>query len=389
MIPFIRKHLIDHWTDFDHGSRPEDLFFIKFPDRCIKDPNLTNISFMVKKVIANLEQPVMIVKTPRYPGRPEPRNALETEFRNLVYVHESLKTPEIKNAVPYPYFLAEINDSIAFSQSFLFGEPMSHTLFSGNLFERLQTNFRIASAWLKMFGHEFKEDRINIDADFINEYVENRINKYFTYSPKNSARLVGYFNLIRGGFKGREGREIPIYPQHYDFHASNIFLMDGKVSGVIDWEDFMPDGLPMFDIFHFIKTYVEGILDAVGNSDPLLVEKILSPELMNIAKTVINGYCLDNGIDPGLANAFLALYLIESQNLAADPSRKAFAAFNRGELIMTFENFNIEKLLLSLGIIPLNMAKERAALSGDAGLSKLCAESLQSILTKISNIRNP
>ncbi len=383
MIPFIKNYILEHWTGYNLGGRPDELFFIKFPDRGIKDPNLTNLSFLVKAVIGGSERPVMIVRTPRYAGNTAPESALGSEYNNLVAIHNKLGDADLKATIPFPFFFEKINDGAVFSQSLVFGEEMADTLFAGNIFERFLQNVKLSLNWLIPFEKDIGGKKIRISSDFIDGYAAKKIDIYRGYSPKLSQHLEGYFNNIINTLRGHEGRELTIYPQHYDFHASNIFIKNGKVSGVIDWEDFLFDALPMFDLYHFIKTYIEGVSNALGESNPLLLGQLLSADMIKIAKFAVAEYCKACGIEPALADVFLALYLIESQNIAADPKRKAMASFTRGELVLSYRVSNIDDLILSMGIIPLTFANQKALSAGDQELAKKCQESLQAILGKI------
>src|SRR5690606_9318549 len=92
---------------------------------------------------------------------------------------------------------------------------------------------------------------------------------------------------------------------HGDFSANNILIANGRISGVIDWEDARPSGPPVLDAFN----YIDSVHRRVGNltvsrTMPLLMEgRCLAEEEAFL--TSFFDYC---GIDMRCRKGFALLY---------------------------------------------------------------------------------
>ncbi len=66
---------------------------------------------------------------------------------------------------------------------------------------------------------------------------------------RSAARSLeaGLTDLVRG-------LPVKIGLMHGDFSVSNLFVADGQISGLIDWEDVNPRGIPLLDAFNYLDS---------------------------------------------------------------------------------------------------------------------------------------
>ena len=70
-----------------------------------------------------------------------------------------------------------------------------------------------------------------------------------TFAPAEPARarLAALVDRVE-----RSPDPIPLVAQHGDPHIGNVLVTDDGRIGLLDWESFDPDGLPLWDAFHFL-----------------------------------------------------------------------------------------------------------------------------------------
>jgi len=321
MIPFIKRRLLEEWPKLGLGERPDDLLFIKFADRGIRRAEVSIISSLVKGKYRGEEKPLFIFRFPRYAGSSEARSSLETEFSNLNVIHGKLDD----QTVPKVVYWGEINDYRVLAVSFLPGAPLSRQMLSDNILRSYIGNFGLAFSWLVNWQKAF-----------------------------GSAGQITLAEL--------PALALPRWPQHGDYHADNIFVLEGAVSGVIDWEDFELAGAPCFDLYHFIRTYFEGINEYFAKTDR--VEELSyfteSREVGTVVRATIDNYYQLAGIDPQAEKVLLSRYLSYAASLAASPRKRAEGALKRLNILLKLAPSSIEELLFYQSVFNYGEIYQRA-----------------------------
>lgn len=377
MIPFVKGFLMDNWQGLGLGERPDDLLFVKFADRRIRASEVGIVSFLVKKVSGGKEEPLIVLRLPRYFNNEAAKATLAGEYKNLVSIHKRLGDPEILSAIPRPVVWEEIDHHRVLGVSFLAGSDLSDGMVSARILESYVERYDLAFDWLIKFQKKL-DPRNNIS---VTELAKKVIGDFRASFSGNVGPVEKYLSVLQGRAGKLERKNCPLFPQHADFHAENIFLSGGKVSGVVDWEDFDPEGIPAFDLFHFIKTYFEALFDYFGKKgDVAAIEKLSSDrDIIRVIKMTEEKYFQAMGIDPELSQVLLPLYLIRSVNLAADPRKKAMAAMKRMILLLQLGPFDIYDLFLFMSLGAYVPIYRRAAAQKDQALAKLCQERIANI----------
>jgi O-antigen/teichoic acid export membrane protein len=71
-----------------------------------------------------------------------------------------------------------------------------------------------------------------------------------------------------------EGRTLPVGWIHGDFSPRNVLVDSGRVCGIVDWDQAIPDGLPVLDLIQFMLASRPGELGtAIGSFRPTAAEE--------------------------------------------------------------------------------------------------------------------
>lgn len=373
MIPYIKEYLLKNWENLKLGQRPNDLLFIKFEDRLIRSQDVSIITFLVKKIIDNSEIPSLIVKIPRYPENPYANLTLKNEYNNLIKVQEKINNIQIINTMPKIIFMVTINNSLILAENFLSGSDMGSTILNNDIPKTFIDNFGLASSWLINFQTSYGGRTIKL-GDFMINYAEKIINDYIVNFPEKSSSHNAFFKNIINACEKSCDKEIVIFPQQTDYHASNILLNNGKVSGVIDWEDFEEFGLPCFDLFHFITTYHEGLYNYFCKTGYWEgIDKLSNdPEWLTILNNAISKfYLVPLNIDPELVHIFIALYAIKCVLIAGSSRKEALAILPIKEYMLSLNPSSLSDLLVSITIIYFNRLRRKAIANNKKDLADL------------------
>jgi hypothetical protein len=97
----------------------------------------------------------------------------------------------------------------------------------------------------------------------------------------------------------RGSKKFPVVFQHGDPGTWNMLVSEQNRVIVIDWEAGEPEGIPLWDLFYFMRTYGSWMSRVKGNKDPLknftqnFLEKSALHELL---AATLNRYCTGVGL---------------------------------------------------------------------------------------------
>jgi|GEM_PF-3406851 len=386
MIPFIKKYIFENWDKLDLGARPEDLLFIKFADRGIRNPAVGTISFLAKKILYGKESPIFILRIPRYAESEGAGQTLRNEYDNLNNVHAKLKGSSLTATIPKPILFTKVRSSAIFMLSVLPGKDMAMRIIEGNIQKSYIDNFRLAFSWLVEFQKSWGMETLEFNQDFVDKYVKRVFVVYRDTFPQNAGLHDRYFNRILAKAKRSYGKKVSVLPQHGDFHAANIFVHKDRLSGVIDWEDFREEGLPCHDLFHYIKTYLEGFYAFAEEQGKIQgIEAIAwSQEWGRVVSDLARSYCQAVRVDIELMEIFLPLFLVETINVAGSFRKIAPHILRRNDILLGLEPFTIDDLRLYMSIFPYGALFKKASAEKNMELAKHCQVKVGEI-QKIAN----
>ena len=201
---------------------------------------------------------VKLVRDPRFNAR------LESAWRALSALH--VGPPEVRGLGPAPAFfgthagLAFMGEAIVEGASLkgrltgraddpLIAAVVDHLVGLGVA----SANASVASA--AQIGADLR--------DMYQRYVE-------LYRPTPPERKVLTSAIDRIGVSGRLGEPIPLVLQHGDAGTWNVVVGADGQPVLIDWEAAVPHGMPLWDLFYFLRSVAVGLARRGGTRDPLV-----------------------------------------------------------------------------------------------------------------------
>jgi aminoglycoside phosphotransferase len=126
------------------------------------------------------------------------------------------------------------------------------------------------------------------------ELLFNRFAQHYQLAPADRDFLTEQIALIAGS-----PAILPLVFQHGDSGVWNVMVRDDGVSVFLDWEAAEPQGMPLWDLFYFIRSFAMSVARTAGKQDSLSVfrqqfitDAPLSPLLIEATKR----YCTRSGV---------------------------------------------------------------------------------------------
>ena len=375
MIPLFKDYLLKNWAKIGLSREPKNLLFIKFADRRIRAAEVGIISFLIK----DGQKALMILRTPRYPTNEEANRSLELEYANLSSLSEKLPGSTLLAQIPRLLIWEKFDKIRVLGISFLAGADLSQYMSSADILKSYIDNFSLMLSWLVNFQQEVGAEQTVP----LGTIVERVYDEYRTLFPDKIALADAYFSSCQPDLARFKEQMIPLFAQHGDFHAQNIFALKGRVSGVIDWEDFELLGVPGFDLFHFIKTYFEGLFGYFADkNDVMALHQFSSQVSQQVVKVTSDSYFSKMRLDPELVKILVPLYLLKSAVLAGEPRKKATAAVTRLEILLRLKPLNLEELVYFSSLFSYGDIYKKATAEQNAQLAEICRNEIQQIQLK-------
>lgn len=209
---------------------------------------------------------------------------IKNEYEIIRYLHtqefKHIKLPNFLFISTYKNFLISCQNNIASKSSFV-GIRLNFLLLNASLeLARISLNYRNTERYLTDTLGKFRSLVDSISAT--DQLMSYKLDRYKCYLSK-----------------------IPLVVVHGDFVSYNLRVNKKKLV-LFDWEYARIDGIPLFDIFHFI---FQGLFQI--NKMP--INRIIDNNINASKNKKLYKYYLDTiGIDNKLVRILFELYLIES-----------------------------------------------------------------------------
>ena len=198
-------------------------------------------------VIRKKPEPVYLIKMQGVSGSAAVASQLNNEYNALKYLRS---LPELQRFIPRPVFnISETGRRIT-GQTYLNGKTINDLLASVKSRNEICRHLDAAADFLWLMQ---KADRPGRKAG------KGALGKIMDMESALLFKMVpGAKEAFGDRFGSSPYRDIvtDLWLNHGDFFVSNILMdQDLGIKGVIDYEDFEVDGIPLADIFHFLVTY--------------------------------------------------------------------------------------------------------------------------------------
>ena len=155
-----------------------------------------------------------------------------------------------------------------------------------------------AVEWLTDFGAATKaHDSGSTAADHLRGLLERFTNVY-ELAPKHQEMLAANLEAI-----ARSKTPFPAVFQHGDPGAWNLLVTSNGTVAFLDWESAETRGMPLWDLFHFMRSFGVLVARASGTEDRLRgfeQQYLEDGPLATLLATTTRRYCERVGVDPEL-----------------------------------------------------------------------------------------
>jgi hypothetical protein len=260
-------------------------------------------SYSTKKILLFLVGPgrdrpdivVKLVRERRFNRR------LEGAWQALTELQD--RAPELAGLGPRPIFFGHHAGLALMAESIVEGEPLKrrlgddpHDPLIGTVVDRL-VSLGIATA-----------DSSVADPAAIAAELGDMVQRYAAiYGPARSERHVLAAAVDRiGASKG----PIPLVLQHGDVGTWNVLVDSDAEPTLIDWEAAVPHGMPLWDLFYFVRSAAVGVDRRHGNRDALAGAQhrlFEAGPMASLLARAVDRFCAGTGLDRELVEPLFQL----------------------------------------------------------------------------------
>ncbi len=205
----------------------------------------------------NVENPEIVIKLTR---SPEFNPRLENEYRALSLLHEKKLAED--GSFPEPLFQGYHAGLVVVGQRVIDGE-----LFSKRTSGAPNCRYLRATVdWLQTLALNSKRsDSVSsVEVAATLKILLNRLCEIYKVAPQHSEFLAQQIDAL-----GRSQRKFPLVFQHGDAGSWNVLITRDERVAYVDWEAAESSGLPLWDLFYFLKTYGTIMFRLAGVHDSL------------------------------------------------------------------------------------------------------------------------
>jgi aminoglycoside phosphotransferase (APT) family kinase protein len=191
-------------------------------------------------------RPVYAVKVP---STDTAAHAVEAEARVLVDLHEL--APSVAEAVPRVVDTVDFQGRLGIVLTAVQGRPMASSYLRWRYtasYSRVAAHFAAVADWLAAFQSKSAQGATPIDLD-------GGVGRQIVARFGDNDELVRDLERLNEIYSNLRRCAVPRTAVHGDLWLGNILLVDGRVSGVIDWEDGAVAGEPVRDLVRFALMY--------------------------------------------------------------------------------------------------------------------------------------
>jgi hypothetical protein len=250
-------------------------------------PSQKVLFFLFARAGAKPESVVKITRDPRFNPR------LENEWRALTLLHERGLGAE--GSLPRPLFLGVHRGLAVLGESAIDGEPFrKRTHATADC-----PHARHAVDWLLELGTA-TATKGRADAPSISglEPLFEQFKRLYDLEAGAEDFLGAQISALTRGTDG-----LPLVFQHGDPGPWNILVTEDGRTAFLDWEAAEPQGMPLWDLFHFLRSYSFTISRAAGTRDALgsFSEQWLEDsDFSRLLAETTSRFCARTGLAPGL-----------------------------------------------------------------------------------------
>ena len=250
---------------------------------------------------------------------------LEEEFSNLNTIHGRVKDISLGRQIPVPVHLGDIGGRLALIQTAAQGVPLK--IFVGRkssltFKSKIRNISELLFNWIMVFEESMGTEPASLSLK-TSDLMVREIDRYLVQNKLPSTQMEYLQNLKNQIAESSEKFPLP-KPQHNDFWVGNVLGSKNEIRGVIDWETYEKNGIPLSDLFSMV-THISFRTGRQVKGSYLLNEFYLQFHLKWYAQIVaklFRNYCAINKINENMLKIFIPVILLKRANMMDDIIRE-------------------------------------------------------------------
>jgi len=231
MIEYWEKLILDNWTKWVKGEKPEHLDFLKtHAGQATRNKKVGFFVFAGKL-------PIIFIKTVREKAH---NQTIENEFKTLTKAYQLVKN----DSIPRPIH-CEIYQEISFSLEEAFVGKQFHSF-------RSESDLNKFLEWFFGFQKSMLTGEI-LNGNNLGKHFKDIVEKFLSAYALDEDLKNSILYLV-GKFGNFDNVRLQLINQHGDLTPDNVLDCDGKIK-VIDWANFGKINLPLFDLLVFLQRW--------------------------------------------------------------------------------------------------------------------------------------
>ena len=239
------KVVKQRWSELGHEkSVPEHLEFFKVQGKLSK-----NAAIIALIIDGHTQESVAVAKIPR---NPECTMGIDAELSAMESMRKCIDSWQGAANIPHQGFMATILGSKVLIQSAKQGYSLVRDMTDQ---QNIQHAYSHVLPWMLDF-HKSSVQEVMLEGDTLQQLVTAPVEQFVSKigaleGVQLSDFTKKYFDELANEVKGSK---VKLCHKHGDFNAHNIIVTDSTKSDgiyIIDWEDYLPNQLPIHDLNHF------------------------------------------------------------------------------------------------------------------------------------------
>jgi len=297
-------------------------------------------SFLVKKNGASY-----LFRTPGRRCSESARNRVDRLHEALMTVNRMVDGSALSSTIPKIAVYSNGSNPPVLVESAIPGKPAAEWVQFGRVYLRRRIKRVLVGAvdWLIGFQQATNKERIPLARIFSWMEIGRDVEKYLDLCGEDLDPLaLESLKNLRATLCTEEQITVPCCPRHGEFKLENIIISSGRISGVIDWEEFRSRSHPFSDFWHLLVHAAGMEIADRGHLVRGITANLLGLGWMNFFMEELTArFSRHLGVSKQVTRAFLPLHLIHlylgnADGLSAD--LRLGGVLNRLlEAILTFE----------------------------------------------------
>ncbi|MFH1683431.1 MAG: phosphotransferase [Candidatus Margulisiibacteriota bacterium] len=276
---------------------------------------------LINFMILSQNQPVLVVKVPRFKEGDLAFVAIENEARMLQYLSEQ---NILSGHAPKQDKLLRIENVPVLLTKAYQGQMLHSILDQEEDLIKLQEHLLSGAELLVLMQNKKQKKEITVDKDFINNYILEPLKLITKHYPQHIKKIE---SLITAALENKNiaGAKLPLVCFHREFNPWNILKEANGNLIVFDWEDAATEGLPLLDLYNY---FIVSFRILIAGETEIAKKRVVAEKkkrleaLLDTYRQAVDKYCKTLKVAPELKDFLFLIFAINATSFFLEEKRQ-------------------------------------------------------------------